>query len=302
MPACGGWSSAASPSIWCATSGCSDARADVGDRGPDGDRGGHEAHWATRPRTPVPGVTTRPSAVGAGAPRVPVVTVLRRSDRDAASDRARGLTEADLAGGGRSSLAGEPTPQPLWRSLVARMRRGAMIVDVSIDAGGRAETSRRTTHAEPTFVEEGVIHHCVEQHARRGLRRGRRRRFPPRRFPGARASPPQGIGSRLRDNPSLRRRADSKGRVNHSRDRGARRGPPPLRFPTATSMIEDLARASTPLLPQTLMHPLRLPVAVVPGRGRSPRARPTSTVSARGRRRPRALRALLGRATGRRTR
>jgi alanine dehydrogenase len=41
------------------------------------------------------------------------------------------------------------------------MKRGAVILDVSIDAGGVAETSRPTTHGEPTFVEEGVIHYCV---------------------------------------------------------------------------------------------------------------------------------------------
>ena len=41
------------------------------------------------------------------------------------------------------------------------MKRGAVIADVSIDAGGIAETSRPTTHAEPSFVEEGVVHFCV---------------------------------------------------------------------------------------------------------------------------------------------
>jgi len=56
---------------------------------------------------------------------------------------------------------GEPTPKLLARALVARMRPGAMIADLSIDAGGVAETSRATTHAEPTFVAEGVIHYCV---------------------------------------------------------------------------------------------------------------------------------------------
>lgn len=54
-----------------------------------------------------------------------------------------------------------PTPKLLPRPLVRRMRRGAVIVDVSIDAGGVAETSRPTTHAEPSFVEEGVTHYCV---------------------------------------------------------------------------------------------------------------------------------------------
>ena len=55
----------------------------------------------------------------------------------------------------------QPTPKLLPRSLVARMKRGAMILDISIEEGGVAETSRRTTHAEPTYVEEGVIHYCV---------------------------------------------------------------------------------------------------------------------------------------------
>jgi alanine dehydrogenase len=58
-------------------------------------------------------------------------------------------------------VPGAPTPKLLPRSLVRRMKRGAVIVDVSIDAGGVAETSRPTTHAVPSFVEEGVVHYCV---------------------------------------------------------------------------------------------------------------------------------------------
>lgn len=54
-----------------------------------------------------------------------------------------------------------PTPKLVPRTLVQRMRRGAVIVDISIDAGGVAETSRPTSHAQPTFVEEGVVHYCV---------------------------------------------------------------------------------------------------------------------------------------------
>jgi alanine dehydrogenase len=42
------------------------------------------------------------------------------------------------------------------------MSRGAMIVDISIDAGGVAETSRPTTHESPVFVDEGVIHYAVQ--------------------------------------------------------------------------------------------------------------------------------------------
>ena len=41
------------------------------------------------------------------------------------------------------------------------MRPGSVLVDISIDQGGCFETSRPTTHAEPTYVEEGVVHYCV---------------------------------------------------------------------------------------------------------------------------------------------
>jgi alanine dehydrogenase len=70
------------------------------------------------------------------------------------------VLDADLVVGA-VFIPATPTPKLLPRALVRRMRRGAVIVDVSIDAGGVAETSRTTTHAEPAFVEEGVIHYCV---------------------------------------------------------------------------------------------------------------------------------------------
>lgn len=68
--------------------------------------------------------------------------------------------EADVVVGA-VFIPGTPTPKLVPRSLVRRMKRGAVIVDVSIDAGGVAETSRATTHETPTFIEEGVIHYCV---------------------------------------------------------------------------------------------------------------------------------------------
>ena len=58
-------------------------------------------------------------------------------------------------------LPGTPTPKLLPRSLVKRMRPGSVLVDVSIDAGGVAWTSRPTSHAEPSYVEEGVVHCCI---------------------------------------------------------------------------------------------------------------------------------------------
>ena len=47
------------------------------------------------------------------------------------------------------------------RSLLGRMQRGAVIVDIAIDQGGCCETSRPTTHRAPTFVVDGIVHYCV---------------------------------------------------------------------------------------------------------------------------------------------
>jgi alanine dehydrogenase len=58
-------------------------------------------------------------------------------------------------------VVGEKSPVLISREMLRRMKRGAAIVDVSIDQGGSVETSRPTTHAAPTFVEEGVVHYCV---------------------------------------------------------------------------------------------------------------------------------------------
>ncbi len=70
------------------------------------------------------------------------------------------LTEADLVIGA-VYLPGRRAPRLIDRALVACMPRGAAIVDVAIDQGGIAETSRPTTHAAPFFVEAGVVHYGV---------------------------------------------------------------------------------------------------------------------------------------------
>ena len=56
---------------------------------------------------------------------------------------------------------GRPAPKLLTREMVRSMGAGAVLVDVCIDQGGASETSRLTTHSEPTYVEEGVVHYCV---------------------------------------------------------------------------------------------------------------------------------------------
>jgi alanine dehydrogenase len=58
-------------------------------------------------------------------------------------------------------VPGAAAPKLVSRELVRAMRPGSVIVDISIDQGGCFETSRPTTHAEPTYVEEGVVHYCV---------------------------------------------------------------------------------------------------------------------------------------------
>ncbi len=58
-------------------------------------------------------------------------------------------------------VPGAAAPRLVSREMVRGMGQGAVIVDVSIDQGGTCETSRPTTHDEPIYVEEGVVHYCV---------------------------------------------------------------------------------------------------------------------------------------------
>jgi len=58
-------------------------------------------------------------------------------------------------------VPGGAAPKLVGRELVRRMRPGAVIVDVAIDQGGCVETSRPTTHADPTYVVDDVVHYCV---------------------------------------------------------------------------------------------------------------------------------------------
>ena len=70
------------------------------------------------------------------------------------------VTEADLVIGA-VLVPGAAAPRLVTRAMVAHMRPGSVMVDVAIDQGGCFETSRPTTHAAPTYVEEGVVHYCV---------------------------------------------------------------------------------------------------------------------------------------------
>jgi len=70
------------------------------------------------------------------------------------------VRDADLVVGA-VLVAAAAAPKLLTRAMIASMKPGAVLVDISIDQGGCFETSRPTTHAEPTFVVDGVIHYCV---------------------------------------------------------------------------------------------------------------------------------------------
>jgi alanine dehydrogenase len=58
-------------------------------------------------------------------------------------------------------IPGAKAPKLITRQMLKTMRPGSVLVDIAIDQGGCAETSRPTTHNNPTYVEEGIIHYCV---------------------------------------------------------------------------------------------------------------------------------------------
>jgi len=119
------------------------------------------------------GLNAAQMAVGTGAQVVVIgrtIDELRRVDerfggrvvtqRASADAIEREVLAADLVIGA-VLVPGASAPKLVTRAMVSRMKRGAVVVDVSIDQGGCFETSRPTTHAEPTYVVDGVVHYCV---------------------------------------------------------------------------------------------------------------------------------------------
>ena len=101
------------------------------------------------------------------------VTVFAKSEKRFASllksfpgtsFRTNGLKEqissADLVIGGVLT-PGQMSPKLVTRAMLRTMRPGSALVDVGIDQGGIAETSRPTSHSDPIYIEEGVVHYCV---------------------------------------------------------------------------------------------------------------------------------------------
>lgn len=77
----------------------------------------------------------------------------------------RANLEEEVAGAdlviGAVLIPGAKAPKLLTRAMLRTMRPGSALVDISIDQGGSAETSRPTSHRDPIYVEEGVVHYCV---------------------------------------------------------------------------------------------------------------------------------------------
>jgi alanine dehydrogenase len=84
-----------------------------------------------------------------------IVTLM--SDRLTLEQRVR---EADVLIG-TVLVPGAKAPKLVTEEMVASMRAGSVIVDISIDQGGCVETSHMTTHSDPTYVVHGVVHYCV---------------------------------------------------------------------------------------------------------------------------------------------
>ena len=70
------------------------------------------------------------------------------------------ISECDLLVGG-VLIPGAEAPKLVTREMIKSMKRGSVIVDVAIDQGGCVETSKPTTHANPTYMVDEVVHYCV---------------------------------------------------------------------------------------------------------------------------------------------
>ena len=121
----------------------------------------------------VVGANAAQMAVGSGAQVVVIdnsIDALRRMDAmlgarviTVFSNRdnvEREVLRADLVISG-VLIPGAAAPKLVTREMIGRMKKGAVIVDVAIDQGGSTETARPTTHAQPTYIVDGVVHYMV---------------------------------------------------------------------------------------------------------------------------------------------
>jgi len=83
--------------------------------------------------------------------------ILQHSDK---TDLEKLVSECDLLIGG-VLIPGAEAPKLVTKEMIKNMKRGSVIVDVAIDQGGCVETSKPTTHANPTYIVDDVVHYCV---------------------------------------------------------------------------------------------------------------------------------------------
>ena len=108
-----------------------------------------------RRRSPCSTLTSSVSTPSTNSSALPCNTVF--STRQAVEDY---LIEADLVIGA-VLVPGAAAPKLITEQHVKDMQRGSVIIDISIDQGGCSETSRPTTHADPTYIVHDVVHYCV---------------------------------------------------------------------------------------------------------------------------------------------
>lgn len=115
---------------------------------------------------------------------------------------AESVTNADLVVS-TVLVPGDRAPVLVPRDLVRRMRRGSVVVDVAIDQGGSVETSRPTTHEDPFYVAEGVVHYCVTNMPG-AVPRTSTKALTRETLPWILEMARRGVAGALRSNPSLR--------------------------------------------------------------------------------------------------
>lgn len=103
---------------------------------------------------------------------------------------------------GAVHVPGERTPLVLTRALLRKMKPGSVFVDLSIDHGGCAETSRPTTYEDPTYVEEGILHFCVPN-LPGGVARTATHAYLNAAWPYIREVATRGVESAVADDPAL---------------------------------------------------------------------------------------------------
>jgi len=100
------------------------------------------------------------TVIAKSAKRFPALQSIYKNVKFETTDLQKHIPSADLVIGGVLT-PGQMSPKLITRAMLRSMRPGSALVDVGIDQGGIAETSRPTSHSDPAYLEEDVVHYCV---------------------------------------------------------------------------------------------------------------------------------------------